>query len=150
MTGRPTGVNYTTTTPIDITGSPTDGARLVLTGDPILSSGQTFSHAFRTEAFALPTVGSYGGYGNAGRSPLRLPRINNWDVAIFKTIRFGERINFQIRGEMYNFFNHTQFSAFNATGRFNPATGQQIDPTFGQYTVARDPRRMQFGFRISF
>ncbi len=51
---------------------------------------------------------------------------------------------------MYNFFNHTQFSAFNTTARFDPATGQQIDPTFGQYVSARTPRRMQFGLRLGF
>jgi hypothetical protein len=53
------------------------------------------------------------------------------------------------RDEMYNLFNHTQFSAFNTIAKFNPATGQQIDPTFGQYTTARDPRRMQLGARVS-
>src|SRR6266849_8963128 len=84
ISGRPTGVTFTTTSTIDITGSPTDGARLNLTGDPIRSSGErTFSHAFRTEAFSLPAVGTYG---NSGRSPLRRPGINNWDVAIFKNI----------------------------------------------------------------
>lgn len=149
ISGRPTGVSFTTTTAIDITGSPTDGARLNLTGDPILSGGErTFGHAFRTEAFSLPAVGNYG---NAGRSPLRRPGINNWDVAIFKNIPVqGERMSFQIRWEMYNFFNHTQFSAFNTVARFNPSTGQQADPTFGQYTAALQPRRMQFGLRFNF
>jgi len=152
LSGLPTSSAFTTTTPVDFTGSPTDPARPVLTGDPILSGGdRTFSHAFRTEAFSLPTVGSYGGFGNAGRNPLRLPGVNNWDVAIFKRIRiYRERVSMQFRWEMYNIFNHTQFSAFDSAARFNPTNGQQVNPSFGQYTAARQPRRMQFGLRLSF
>lgn len=151
VSGRPAGVGFSTTTPIDITGSPTDGARLLLAGDPTLPKGdRTFERNFRTEAFSFPAVGTYGGFGDAGRSPLRQPGINNWNVAFFKTVPFGEKIRLQIRSEMYNFFNHTQFAAFNTTARFDPATRQQIDPTFGQYVSARNPRRMQFGARISF
>jgi hypothetical protein len=148
VSGRPTNVSLSTTTPIDITGSPTDGPRSNVTGDPILSSSdRTFSHAFRTEAFTLPAVGTYG---NAGRAPLRSPGINNWDVAFFKTISFREKISVQLRAEMYNLFNHTQFSSFDTGARFDPATGQQVNPGFGQYTAARDPRRMQLGARVSF
>jgi hypothetical protein len=152
LSGLPTAPTFTTTTAVDFTGSPTDPARLVLTGDPILSSGdRTFSRAFRTEAFSLPSIGSYGGFGNAGRNPLRLPGVNNWDVAIFKRIQiYRERVYMQFRWEMYNIFNHTQFSAFDSAARFDPATGQQVNPSFGQYTAARQPRRMQFGLRLSF
>jgi hypothetical protein len=56
----------------------------------------------------------------------------------------------QFRWEMYNIFNHTQFSAFDSAARFDPATGQQVNPSFGQFTAARQPRRMQFGLRLSF
>jgi hypothetical protein len=81
---QPTGVTFITTSTIDITESPTDLARLNLTGDPVLSNSErTFDHAFLTEAFSLPAVGTHG---NPGRSPVRQPGISNWDVAIFKNV----------------------------------------------------------------
>jgi len=146
VSGRPTNVTFTTVTPVDITGSPTDGARPTMSGAPN-GGDTTFSHAFNTAAFNLPAVGTYG---NASRNNLRLPGFDNWDVAIFKTIRFRERFALQLRGEMYNFFNHTQFSAFNTSALFNPATGQQVNAGFGQYTAARPSRHMQLGARFTF
>jgi len=84
ISGRPSGVTFTTTSTIDITGSPTDGARLNLTGDPILSGGEkTFSHAFQTDAFSLPAWARMV-------IPAGLPaqtRNQQLDVAIFKNIR---------------------------------------------------------------
>jgi hypothetical protein len=146
VSGRPTNVTFTTVTPVDITGSPTDGARPTMTGAPN-SGDTTFYHAFNTAAFNLPAVGTYG---NASRNNLRLPGFDNWDVAVFKTIRFRERFALQLRGEMYNFFNHTQFSAFNTSALFNPVTGQQVNAGFGQYTAARPSRHMQLGARFTF
>jgi hypothetical protein len=147
ISGRPVPVTFTTTTPVDITGSPTDGARLDLRGDPNLPRGErTFERNFRTEAFALPRIGTYG---NAGKFPLRGPGVNNWDIAIFKNIPIREQIGIQLRWEMYNAFNHTQFLTFDNAARFTPA-GEQVNRAFGQFTAARPPRQMQLGLRFNF
>lgn len=147
VSGRPVGVTFTTTIPIDITGSPTDGARLDLRGNPTLpKSERTFSRNFRTEAFALPAVGTYG---NSGKFPLRGPGINNFDIGIFKNFFLRESSQLQFRLEMYNAFNHTQFSAFDTTARFTPA-GEQINRRFGEFISARAPRQMQLALRFSF
>jgi hypothetical protein len=56
----------------------------------------------------------------------------------------------QFRWELYNVFNHTQFSAVDTAARFDPATGAQLNSRLGQYTGAANPRIMQFALRLSF
>ena len=147
VSGAPLGVGFTTVTPLDITGSPTDGARVVVTGNPVLSkSEQTFSRFFNTGVFALPKVGSIG---NSAKTVIRGPGINNWDAAIFKTFPLRESLRLQFRWEMYNVFNHTQFSAVDTNARFD-AAGNQVNTRFGELTAARNPRQMQFALRLNF
>lgn len=55
----------------------------------------------------------------------------------------------QFRCELYNAFNHAQFSGVDNNARFD-ITGAQINPRFGQMTAARDPRIMQFSLRLNF
>jgi hypothetical protein len=62
---------------------------------------------------------------------LRGPGVNNWDATISKRvpIGLGEQRFSQIRAEFYNAFNHTQFSGFETTARFDP-TGAQVNANF--------------------
>jgi hypothetical protein len=149
VSGAPMGVNVTTTTSVDFTGSPTDaGVRTVMTGNPVLpKSERTFSRFFNTSVFQMPAVGTYG---TAARTVFRGPGTNNWDVAVYKQFPIHEQVRLQFRWELYNVLNHTQFTAVDATARFNPATGVQSSPTFGQYTAAAGPRIMQFALRFYF
>src|SRR5207245_1229032 len=67
--GAPLGIGFSTTTALDITGTPSQGARTVVTGNPILSkSERTFSRNFRTEVFRMPAIGSVG---NAAKTVIR-------------------------------------------------------------------------------
>jgi hypothetical protein len=147
VSGAPSGVGFSTVAATDFTGSPTDGPRIDVIGDPVLSkSERTFSRNFRTEVFRMPAVGTIG---NAAKTLIRGPGINNWDVAIFKNIPIREAMRFQFRWEMYNAFNHTQFSAVDTTARFD-AQGAQVNNRFGEFTGARNPRQMQFALRFYF
>jgi len=147
VSGAPLGVGFSTTVPMDITGSPTDGARIVVTGNPVLPKSQrTFSRNFRTEVFELPAKGTIG---NAAKTLIRGPGINNWDVGIYKNFLVREPMRFQFRWEMYNAFNHTQFAGLDTTARFDPA-GKQVNSRFGEFTSARNPRQMQFALRFYF
>ncbi len=147
ISGAPLGVGFSTTTSIDITGSPTDGARIVVTGNPVLpKSERTFSRNFRTEVFRLPARGTFG---NSAKTVIRGPGINNWDIAVFKNIRIREPFQLQFRAEFYNAFNHTQFSGLDTSARFDPA-GNQVNPRLGEFTSARNPRQIQFALRFSF
>jgi hypothetical protein len=60
-----------------------------------------------------------------------------------------ERAAFQLRWELHNAFNHTQWSSVNATARFN-AQGKQVNTLFGAITGARTPRVMQGSLRFQF
>jgi hypothetical protein len=147
LSGTPITPGFSTTDGVDITGS-NEGARINVVGDPKLpKSERTFFRNFRTEAFARPAVRDFG---NAGINILRGPGINNWDISLSKRIPVrGEQQYFQFRTELFNAFNHTQFSGIASTARFNPA-GQQIDANYGAYTAARDPRRIQLSLRFMF
>ncbi|PYQ23396.1 MAG: hypothetical protein DMF79_03860 [Acidobacteria bacterium] len=97
-------------------------------------------------AFARPARGEYG---NEARYIFRMPGINNWNLSFFKNFPLGSsgRRRLQLRWEMYNVLNHTQFgAAYGATGypgidntlRFD-ATGKQVNANFGKATAARNP-----------
>lgn len=145
--GAPLGIGFSQVTVSDITGSPTDGPRVVVTGDPNLpKSERTFSRNFRTEVFRPPSADTFG---NAAKTLIRGPGINNWDIAIFRNFPIREQMRFQFRGELYNAFNHTQFSALDTTTRFD-AQGNQVNTRLGEFTAARNPRQMQLALRFYF
>ena len=145
--GQPLGIGLATTVSTDFTGTPSQGARVDHVADAVLpKSERTFTRYFNTAAVAMPAVGTFG---NSAKALLRGPGANNWDVAIFKNFPIRESVRLQFRWEMYNAFNHTQFSAVDTTARFDPQ-GNQVNARFGELTGADPARRMQFGLRLSF
>ena len=146
--GAPLGIGMSTTKSVDFTGTASQGARTVVIDDPILpKSERTFERFFNTDAFRMPEIGTVG---NAAKHVIRGPGANNWDVAVFKDFPIRERMKIQFRWEMYNVFNHTQFSSVDTAARFDPATGDQVNTRFGEFTGARNPRIMQFNLRFQF
>lgn len=80
----------------------------------------------------------------------RLPGTTNYDISFFKTIPLAsEKRSLQLRWEMYNAFNHTQFNSVDTTARFD-AAGNQVNTRFGEVIGARNPRRMQASLRFRF
>jgi TonB-dependent Receptor Plug Domain len=147
ISGEPLGINATTTTGVDITGSPTDGYRPVVTGNPVLpKSERTVDRFFDTSVFGLPAIGTFG---NAAKTVIRGPGTNNWDLAFLKNFRIREGVQIQFRIEMYNAFNHTQFNAVDTTARFDPL-GNQVNAQFGQLTNTAAQRTMQLGLKFMF
>jgi hypothetical protein len=145
--GAPLGVGFSNVQAIDITGSPTDGARIVVTGNPILPRAErSFERFFNTSAFAVPAVGTIG---NAARTVIRGPGTHNYDLTAYKNFTIHERFRTQFRAEFYNAFNHTQWSALDTGARFD-AQGRQVNQQFGQVTATRPGRRIQLALRISF
>lgn len=88
-------------------------------------------------------------YGNAPRTVIQLPGINNWNLSVFKNVPLGGQRRLQFRWEMYNVLNHTQWSTINTNAQFN-ALGEQVNQSFGKATAARNPRIMQGSIRFSF
>jgi len=147
ISGAPTGIGLGFVTSVDITGSPTDGARVVVVERPTIPrSERTFSRNFNTGAFRPPAVGTFG---NAPKDVIRGPGTNNWDLSLFKNFRIRERVRLQFRGEFYNAFNHTQFSGMDTTTRFD-AQGRQVNQRLGEFTGSAPPRRIQLALRLSF
>ncbi|HEV8188460.1 MAG TPA: carboxypeptidase regulatory-like domain-containing protein [Pyrinomonadaceae bacterium] len=125
--------------------------------------------AFNVSCFAKPTA--LGQIGNMPRNAVRLPSIFNNDLAFFKNFKFGEKRALQLRWEIYNIFNHTNFRDVDAGLAYglvvnNPSTStpkaacsltnvcttsfQQTNARFGAVTAARTPRVMQASIRFNF
>ncbi|NWG12241.1 MAG: TonB-dependent receptor [Acidobacteria bacterium] len=148
VSGAGLSPGYSTVDGADITGS-SEGARIMVLSDPYLpKSERTFAKNFKTEAFGRPPSRSFG---NAGLRYLQGPGIDNWDITISKRVPLwgSEQRYFQFRTEFYNAFNHTQFSGYDTTARFD-ASGNQVNANFGAYNGARDPRRIQLSLRLMF
>ena len=141
-------VTQSTTTGVDLTGGG-DGQRINVTGDARLSHGErTVDHMFDTSVFKMSGMNDAG---NAARDLYRGPGLINSDVTMFKNFPIrSEKRALQLRWEVYNIFNHTNFSSVDNTARFNPATLAQTNLTFGRATAARNPRLMQVSVRFSF
>ena len=124
-----------------LTGSPsTDMPNLVgpiHTHNPRDTPGKTYfdQSAFTGTVCSLVagvlTGPDCGSFGTANRRFFHGPGFNNTDFGISKMIPVNESMHFEIRGEFFNIFNHTQFS--------NPS-GDISSPNFGEVTSAHDPR----------
>jgi Carboxypeptidase regulatory-like domain/TonB-dependent Receptor Plug Domain len=132
-----------TGTPLTVTIAPNransffgGGQRPDLIGNP--EGSHTIEQWFNPAAFALPALNSFG---NAGRSLMRGPGLNLCDLSIYKNFRISEAVRVQFRGEMFNAFNHTNFSGVGTTFA---AT------TYGRVTSALEPRQVQFGVKLNF
>lgn len=149
VSGAPQGVSLSLADGADLTGGG-DGNTVVMTGKAILpKSERTFSRFFNTSVFARPAKGQRGSGAAATRYAFRGPGTNNWDLTFVKSVPIQERVSFQFRWEMYNAFNHTQFSGVDTTARFD-AQGRQINTRFGELTSARSSRIQQLSLRITF
>jgi len=81
-----------------------------------------------------------GNVGNVKRRFFHGPGINNWDFAFHKNTRITERVMLEFRGELFNAFNHAQFT--------NP--DGDVAGNIGLVTNARDPRIGQLALKLSF
>jgi hypothetical protein len=146
ISGSPSGVGFTTTNGIDLTGGG-DGNRIVVLGNPALPKGdRTFNRFFDPTVFAEPVRGILG---NAGRNLFRGPGINSWDMAMKREFRVREKIRLTLRMDTYNAFNHTQFASVNSTAQFD-ANGNQVNTALGQVNGARASRRSEASIRLTF
>ena len=155
-----------------------DGARVVLTGDPMKKAPRKFGQWFDTSVFQAPTLSTLdntkcGGTcpdlatalqtgalvlsnGVSPFAPVRLPGYTDFDTALFKNFKVENKFSVQLRLESYNTFNTPQFDAVNVggsgfgTGPSFDATGAQTNASFGQISGSNGPRVLQLAGRISF
>ncbi len=82
------------------------------------------------------------GYGNVGRNTLYGPGSVNMDFSLFRTFKFTERFDVQLRADAANFFNSPHFK--------NP-TGSRSSGNFLVITSAKDDeRQFRLGVRVAF
>ncbi|HEY3026402.1 MAG TPA: carboxypeptidase regulatory-like domain-containing protein [Pyrinomonadaceae bacterium] len=116
----------------DFTGGDIN-ARPVLLCDPNTTAGTAdntgTAYAINPACFAKPGVA--GSIGSLQRNLLRLPPIFNSDLAVFKNIRLGEKREIQLRWEIYNIFNHTNFSDIDGSMTFAPNAVVSALPSSG-------------------
>ncbi|MBC7927582.1 MAG: TonB-dependent receptor, partial [Bryobacteraceae bacterium] len=99
-----------------------------------------------------------GAYANGGRNTLPLRPINNVDFSIQKRFSYGERVRFDLGGQLYNAFNHAQFvPGFPnvVTLRARTDTRNELipgNPIFNQpeAVFSSNPRVVQIFARFSF
>jgi hypothetical protein len=122
------------------TGSGINGSteRPSLSGD-LYPSGfkKSLGEWFNTSALTVIPLT----YGNLGRNVLRGDGVQNVDFSLSKQIPITEKQRFELRGEVFDLFNHPNFGA---------PVGNYSDPAFGQVLSASDPRFIQVGVKYVF
>jgi hypothetical protein len=130
-------------------------------GDPragIVQSGITSTIGpllYNPNAYASP-IGLT--FGNSGRNSLTNPNRTNFDMALFKHIKFTERFSFEFRGEAFNVFNHREWGFLAGNGgsgasnsaNLNSGTNSENGSNFLHITTAHNPRILQLGAKLIF
>lgn len=91
-----------------------------------------------TAATASPYLASFG---NFGKGAISGPGSAIWDIGLFRTFTFHERLALQLRGEFFNVLNRANFN--------NP-TASLSSGGFGSISGAGDPRIGQLAAKLSF
>jgi hypothetical protein len=162
--GRPYGVGYSIPGigAANLTGNDGNpGARVVLTCDPGRGWSDDPYRQFDTSCFAPPQPGSDG--AESARYFVRAPPINNLDLSISKAFGVVRGVRFEVRLDMFNALNHTQFTGVNATANFASltdrtitnlpydASGNLVRPNgFGAISGVSPPRTLQLVTRLTF
>jgi hypothetical protein len=89
----------------------------------------------------VPSSGRTIRRGNSGATPLRGPGIWNIDLAIAKNFRLNEGMRLELRADMVNALNHTQYSGIQTN---------MSGIRFGEITSALPARVVQAQARLAF
>ena len=135
MSGTPTELGYGIqgiNANQHISGSWTEGPRPIISGNA--QSSIDFAKGFDFAQIRMPNINP----GPQPRSIIRTPGINVTDLSVFKSFSLGGEGSryLQLRLEMFNVFNHAQFTGFNQGLTFFPNTSFTV--TNGQSQFLSD------------
>lgn len=102
-----------------IKGTGANAAPLTNTAGKVVAYCASSDGAVCDNPNAQYVVAGSGALATTGRSILRTPNINNWDLSVAKHLAITERYRVEIIMGAFNIFNHAQFT----TGSVNQATG---------------------------
>ncbi len=99
------------------------------------SNRRTTARFFNTAAFATAPQFTFG---NASRNPVRGPAYRDADIALVKHTKVGERVDVELRGELFDVTNTPGFSQPNGsfgTAAFGSITSTVTDPRVAQVAI---------------
>jgi hypothetical protein len=108
------------------------------------------SQWFNPNAFiASPSAGGF--YGNLGRDAFIGPGLATWDFSALKNTKIRERLELQLRAEIFNLLNRANFNTPNLIV-FTPPTATNptgLSGTAGAITsTSTTSRQVQFGLKV--
>jgi outer membrane receptor protein involved in Fe transport len=148
------GSPFNVTTGTDASGTGDRSDRPDLLGDPYSGIVQPDSPVskqyFNPAAFAAPAPGTFG---NLVRNAFYGPGFNTVDMSVFKTTKLNRGVSLQVRCEIFNVFNVTNWA--------NPGSTMSSSTSFGLLTNTRngnnapgigagEPRNVQLAAKILF
>jgi hypothetical protein len=128
--------------------------------DSTAPGGQRINYnAFTPPPLLDPTnpSGYFARQGTLGRNVVRLPGLLQVNMALRRQFRLTERLNFQLKAEVFNIFNHPLFGNYLTDLGFGPQDFGKATSTLNQslgglsplYQLG-GPRSVQLSARISF
>jgi hypothetical protein len=115
---------------------------------PLGPVGPLFTGTGANRTLVLPA-----GIGTLGRNSFRTPGELDLDLAVGRKFPIHERLKLDLRAEVFNILNHTNFQSPDpALSVIANSSGQAVfnSPNFGLITAARAARFMQLVVRIEF
>jgi hypothetical protein len=109
------------------------------TATPIFdASGNYLRGGWINRAAFVPRTGLIG---NVARNLIEMPATQNFNFSLMKKIQLNEKFRLQLRGEIFNLFNHPNYRTL--------VTNLSAS-NFGALTQTDDPRVIQFGVKVLF
>jgi hypothetical protein len=109
-----------------------------VSGDPNANAARTADAWFDASVFSLQAPFTFG---NSGRNSVLAPGYADVDLGVQKYLRFTNGAGIQIRWEIFNVFNQTNFDVPNRIA---------FTPNFGRIFSAQPARQMQLGVKVMF
>lgn len=140
-------INVETATVTDTTGASLDQRPNLVLSDACKTPANpgNYNNWIKTECFTFPAQNTLG---NLGRNTMRKAPISNLDFSLSKKFKITEDVNTQLRMELFNALNHTNFGTPNFVMFDNQG---RIPAAFGRVTsTSTESRRVQLALKVTF
>ena len=97
---------------------------------PVCNAVATPGCVFLNTGTLAGTAFTPSGFGNVRRNSITGPGFSNLDMSLEKNTKITEKVNFQLRGDVFDVANHPSFAS---------PSGSDTSATFGQSTATRFP-----------
>lgn len=122
-------------------------------GRPGADDPDNAGHFFGGQPLSPFFVPCDGTIGNSRRNQLIGPGLSQWDITLMKNTKITEKVNVEIRWEVYNVLNRGNFYSYpdNTFGASFGTITKTSDVASGNPVIAQGgPRNMNFSLKITF